>query len=104
MKMLKIIALTAVLATGATAAYATPFDAMGGVPALQAVGQAQSATVLTVNPAEARSLKIDTDTAALQSRINDNQYLLQALSAQGYSASDVVGIGGGSTNVTLYVL
>lgn len=104
MKMFKIIALTAVLATGATAVSATPFDAMGGVPALQALSQAQSATVLTVNPAEARSLKIDTDTAALQSRINSNQYLLQALTAQGYSASDVVGVGGGSTNVTLYVL
>ncbi|MET3899349.1 hypothetical protein ABIB57_003304 [Devosia sp. UYZn731] len=104
MKTLKLIALTATLMIGASAAYANPADAMGGYNALNALSDASYATIETVTPTDARFLKIETDNAALQNRVMSNKYVSNSLAAQGYSASDVVGISGSGTNVTLYVL
>ncbi|MDB5528708.1 MAG: hypothetical protein JWR51_1811 [Devosia sp.] len=104
MKTLKLIALTATLMIGASAAYANPADAMGGFDALNTLTDASYATIETVTPTDAQFLKIETDNAALQNRITDNKYITNSLAAQGYAPSDVVGISGNGTNVTLYVL
>ena len=102
--MLKIIALATTLVAGASSVYASPFDAMGGIDSLNDLRDARIATVLTVNDAEARSLRIDTDTDALQARIGNNKALTNSLAAQGYSVGDVVGIDGSGVSITLYVL
>ncbi|GLQ12370.1 hypothetical protein GCM10007913_43030 [Devosia yakushimensis] len=104
MKMFKIIAISTVLIAGAGAASASPFNANGGYTALNAIGTAQFANVQKVNAGEASSLKFDTDTAALQSRLSNNAQLTRAIEAQGYSVSDIVGIDGTSANLTLYAL
>jgi hypothetical protein len=103
MKTFKLIALTATLMIGATAAYAHPADAMGGFDALVSVQNATYANVETVTPAQAKTLKIETDNAALQHYISTNKAITAALSAQGYAPSDVVGIDT-SGSITLYVL
>lgn len=105
MKTFKLIAVAATMLIGTSAvAFADPADAMGGIGALNALSDASYATVLTVNPTEARLLKADTDRDALQSRVGDNKYIVSTLAAQGYAPSDVVGISGNGNNVTLYVL
>ncbi|MDB5528709.1 MAG: hypothetical protein JWR51_1812 [Devosia sp.] len=104
MKTLKIIVLTATLLAGATAAYASPHSDRGGINALSALSDAQYATVLKVNPGEARSLKIDTDTAALQALISQNHAISATIAAQGYAPSDIIGITGTGSNITLYAL
>ncbi|WP_375451219.1 hypothetical protein [uncultured Devosia sp.] len=104
MKMLKIIVLAATLAAGTTATFASPFTAMGGIDSLNDVRDASIATVETVNDAEARSLRIDTDNAALHARIAGNKALSQSLTAQGYNIGDVVGVDGTGASITLYVL
>jgi hypothetical protein len=104
MKMFKIIAISSLLIAGAGAASASPFNANGGYTALNAIGSAQFANVQKVNAGEASSLKIGTDTAALQSRLSNNHQLTRAIEAQGYSVEDIVGIDGTSANLTLYAL
>lgn len=103
MRIIKAIAVTAMLATGAGAAIASPFDANAS---LQALDDARFATVLTVNPGEARSLAIDVDTAALQQRINNNRFLSRAVENQGFSVDQIVGIDSNDdgASVTLYAL
>jgi hypothetical protein len=103
MKNLKLIALTATLMIGASAAYANPADARGGFDALNSLTSATYANVETVTPAQAMTLKIDTDNASLQHYISSNKALAATLSAQGYAPSDVVGIDA-TGSITLYVL
>ncbi|MFD1253826.1 MULTISPECIES: hypothetical protein [Devosia] len=103
MRFTKTLALAAVIATGATAAYASPFDANVSFDALN---NASSATVLKVNPTQAKSLAIDVDTASLQQLIKNNRYLQRNIEQQGYSIDQIIGIDGDleGSNVTLYAL
>ena len=103
MRLIKAIAIAAILATPAGIAMASPFDAN---PSLQSLDNANYATVLMVNPSEARSLAIDVDTAALQQRIKSNPALARTVAEQGFSISQIVGLDatGAGTNVTLYAL
>ncbi|MET3899350.1 hypothetical protein ABIB57_003305 [Devosia sp. UYZn731] len=104
MNPLKIIVVTATLLAGASAAYASPHTSHGGINALSALSDARYATVLKVNPGEASSLKIDTDTASLQALIRQNHAISATVAAQGYTPSDIIGITGTGSNITLYAL
>lgn len=106
MKLLKIIAVSATLFAGATAAYASPFDSMGGVMALDAISQAQYASVESVTAGDVPFLRSMTDIDALRQRIASNPYLAKTVVDQGYTIGDIVGIDGTGTgtSVTLYVL
>jgi hypothetical protein len=103
MRFIKTFAVAAVLATSATAAYASPFDAN---ISLQSLSDARYATVLTVNPGEAASLKVDVDTAALQQRIMNNKALVRTIENQGFSVEQIVGIDAvdSEAGITLYAL
>lgn len=103
MRLIKAVAVAAILATSAGAAMASPFDATGSV---QSLDDANYATVLKVNPVEARSLAIDFDTAALQQRIKNNPALARTVTDQGFSIDQIVGLDASAdgTNVTLYAL
>ncbi len=104
MSMIKPLALAALLATAATTVHASPFNAN---ISLDALSNARSATVLSVNQGEARSLSIDVDTAALQQRIKNNRFLSQSVMNQGYSIDQIVGIDASDesgSSVTLYAL
>jgi len=104
MKMFKIIAVSATLLAGASAAYASPFNVMGGLNSLTSVDQAYSASVLTVNGGEADFLRFDNDVASLQARIKSNSILARNIEAQGYSIDQIVGVDGNETGLTLYAL
>lgn len=103
MRLIKAVAVAAILATSAGAAMANPFDAN---VSLQSLDDANYATVLTVNPAEARSLAIDVDTTALHQRIKNNPAISRSIQEQGFNLSQIVGIDGGDrgAGVTLYAL
>lgn len=103
MRIIKSLAVAALLATSAGAVVASPFDANGS---LQSVDNALYGTVLQVSPSEARSLAIDVDTASLQQRVKNNRALLRTVEDQGYSVDQLVGIdsNGDGSNVTLYAL
>lgn len=103
MRLIKAVAVAALLATSAGAVMASPFDAMGSV---QSLDNANYATVLKVNPGEARSLAIDVDTAALQQRVKNNPALARTVVNQGFSIDQIVGLDASAdgTNVTLYAL
>ncbi|MET3927331.1 hypothetical protein [Devosia sp. 2618] len=106
MKMFKAIAISAVMLTGVSTAFAAnPFDVMGGINSLDQIGNARYATVLTVNDAEARTLSFDNDVASVQQRIKNNQFLLRSISDQGFTVDQIVGIeAGGGASVTLFAL
>jgi acyl-CoA synthetase (AMP-forming)/AMP-acid ligase II len=104
MKMFKIIALTATLLAGASVANASPFDSNGGFESMLAIDSADSAVVLTVNDAEARSLSFDNDVKSVQQRIKNNRALLSAITSQGYTLEQIVGVDGGENDLTLYAL
>ncbi|KKB78743.1 hypothetical protein VW35_09535 [Devosia soli] len=102
MRTIKTFALAALLATSAGAVMASPFDANASI---QALDNARYATVLTVNPAEARSLAIDVDTASLQQKIKNNPALARTVQDQGFQIDQIVGLDArNSTDVTLYAL
>ena len=103
MRLIKAVAVAAILATSAGAAMASPFDAMGSV---QALDDANYATVLKVNPTEARSLAIDVDMAALHQRIKNNPAISRSIQEQGFALDQIVGIDGNAdgASVTLYAL
>ncbi|MGV3574363.1 MAG: hypothetical protein ACO1O4_04400 [Devosia sp.] len=103
MRLIKAVAIAAILATSAGSAMASPFDASGSV---QSLDEANYATVLKVNPAEARSLAIDFDTAALQQRVKNNPALARTVVQQGFSIDQIVGLNANQdgTDVTLYAL
>lgn len=103
MRLIKAIAVAALLATSAGAVMASPFDATGS---LQSLDKANYATVLTVNAAEARSLAIDVDTAALQQRVKNNPALARTVVEQGFTIDQIVGLDASrdGTSVTLYAL
>lgn len=102
MRIAKVVALAALISTGAVAAYASPFDA---TPSLNSLSDAYSATVLPVTPGAAKSLKIDVDTASLQALIKQNPYLARTVEQQGYTIDQIVGLDApNSDNVTLYAL
>jgi len=102
MRTIKAFAVAALLATSAGASMASPFDANTSI---QVLDNARYATVLTVNPAEARSLAIDVDTASLQQKIKNNPALARTVIDQGFQIDQIVGLDArGSTNVTLYAL
>ena len=103
MRFIKAISVAAVLVAGAGVANASPFDANAS---LQGLDNAYSATVLTVNPGEARSLAIDVDTASLQARIKNNSALSRAVESQGFAVDQIIGIDStdNGTSVTLYAL
>lgn len=104
MRFTKTIAVAALLATAAgTAAYASPFNT--NTTSLEGLSDARYATVLTVNPAEARSLAIDVDTTALQQRIQNNAALTRTIQDQGFSVDQIVGLDNvDGAGVTLYAL
>jgi len=102
MRTIKAVAIAALLATSAGAAIASPFDANASI---QALDNARYATVLTVNPSEARSLAIDVDTASLQQKIKNNPALARTVQDQGFQIDQIVGLDAlNSTDVTLYAL
>jgi hypothetical protein len=104
MKMLKIIAVTATLIAGVSAANASPFNAMGGLDTLDAIGSATFATVLQANEGEAAFLRFDNDVDSVRARIANNPYLARAVAEQGYSIDQVVGVSGNETDLTIYAL
>lgn len=108
MKMFKTIAVAALLLTSASASYAAAINVNGGVPALLALGNASSATVIKVNANEARYLAFDTDIAALQQRLQNNPGLARTVMSQGYALDQIVGISADgdsdSASITLYAL
>ena len=102
MKMFKIIAVTATLLAGASAAYANPFNAMGGLDSLNAIDNASYATVLKVDDGAASYLAFDNDVASVQQRLKNNPYLARSIAEQGYSIEDVVGVTGTENDLTVY--
>ena len=104
MKMFKIIAVATTLAIGASAVLAAPFDNNDTFTALNALDTATHATVLTVNSYEASELKFDNDVASVQSRLKSNPYLLRAITNQGFTIDQVVGVDGTTTDLTIYAL
>ncbi|KQT48421.1 hypothetical protein DevBK_14225 [Devosia sp. BK] len=102
MRTIKAFAVAALLATSAGAAMASPFEVDSSI---QALDEARFATVLTVNPSEARSLAIDVDTASLQQKIKNNPALARTVTDQGFQIDQIVGLDAtSSTSVTLYAL
>ncbi|KQN78117.1 hypothetical protein [Devosia sp. Leaf64] len=102
MRTIKAFAVAALLATSAGAAMASPFEVDSSI---QALDEAHFATVLTVNPSEARSLAIDVDTASLQQKIKNNPALARTVTDQGFQIDQIVGLDAtSSTSVTLYAL
>lgn len=104
MRFTKIIATAAVLAvTTAGASFASPFNVN---PSLSGLSDAYFSTVLKVTPAEAASLAVDVDVAALQQRIKTNPFLTRSIMDQGYSVDQIIGLDNaeGSADVTFYAL
>lgn len=104
MRTIKAFAVAALLATSAGAAMASPFQVDSSV---QVLDDARYATVLTVNPSEARSLAIDVDTASLQQKIKNNPALARTVQDQGFQIDQIVGLdanGVDSAAITLYAL
>lgn len=107
MKMLKTLAVSAVLLTGVSTAFAaSPFDVNGGLSSLQDIGNARYATVLKVNDTEANVLRFDNDVASIQQRIKNNPFLANQIVEQGYSIDQIVGVDsdGDGASVTFYAL
>ncbi|MBU1304328.1 MAG: hypothetical protein KKF33_02260 [Alphaproteobacteria bacterium] len=104
MNMIKIIALTATLVAGVSAASANPYNTMGGVNSLQAIQEASGATVLSINSNEAISLARDTDVASVQALVKNNKWLVETIERQGYTVDQIVGVSGEQNSLTLYAL
>lgn len=107
MNMLKTFAVSAVLlASVSTTFAASPFDVMGGLGSLQSISDAQYATVLKVNDAEANSLRFDNDIASIQQRIKNNRFLVNTIAAQGYTVDQIVGIDASDdgASITLFAI
>ncbi|MGV8856070.1 MAG: hypothetical protein ACOH2L_15655 [Devosia sp.] len=106
MKILTIIALSATLIAGASTAAmaASPYDVMSGVSSLGAIQEASTATVLKVNPNEAKTLSFDNDVASVQARVKGNPQLLATIERQGFSVEQIVGVSGKQSGLTLYAL
>ena len=104
MKLLQIIAVAATLVAGVSASSASPYNVMGGLDTLEAIGSATHATVLSVDAGEARFLAFDNDVASVQSRIRNNPYLARTIADQGYTIDQIVGVQGSETNLTIYAL
>jgi hypothetical protein len=104
MKMLKIIAVSATLLAGVSAAYANPFDVMSGQFSLNSIDEARYATVIKVSDGAASYLAFDNDVASVQARIKNNPFLARTLADQGFSIDQVVGIEGSQTDLTIYAL
>ncbi|SEP63153.1 hypothetical protein SAMN05428969_0221 [Devosia sp. YR412] len=103
MKIVKIIALTAALAAGSTAAFAAPYFGVE-VASLESIQEARNATVLSVNSTEARLLGLDNDVSSIRARIQSNPALLMNVQAQGFDVEQIVGVSGRDTGLTLYAL
>ena len=104
MKMLKIIAVTATLVAGVSASYASPYNAMGGIETLDAIGSATHAVVLQADAGEASFLRFDNDVDSVQARIRNNPYLARTVVEQGFSIEQIVGVTGNETDLTIYAL
>ena len=104
MKMFKIIAITATLIAGASAASASPYNVMGGVEALGAIQEATTATVLKLNGGQDLSLRGDNDVASVQANIKNNKWLVDSIERQGFSIDQIVGVSGDQNSLTLYAL
>lgn len=106
MNMIKIIALSATLLTGASTAAlaANPYDVMSGVSSLGAIQEAFGATVQKVNMNEAHTLSFDNDLASVQARVQGNPRLVETIERQGYTVDQIVGVSGKETGLTLYAL
>jgi hypothetical protein len=103
MRLFKTLTAAVIIASAAGAVSASPFNSQ---PSIDALSDALYATVLPVNQGEAKALKIDVDTAALQAQIKNNRALSRAVEAQGYSVENIVGLDSldGGAYVTLYAL
>lgn len=107
MKMLKTIAVSAILLTGVSTAFAAnPYNVNGGLTSLEAIDNANFATVLKVNDAEANNLRFDNDMASIQQRIKNNPFLANQVINQGYTIDQIVGVDGDvdGGSVTFYAL
>lgn len=102
MKFIKIIALSAALVAGASAANASPFNSM--IDSLGSLQSAYTATVLKVNETEARLVGLDNDIASVRARIENNRPLLQSIQDQGFTVDQIVGVSGDQNGLTLYAL
>lgn len=104
MRFIKPLTIAALLTASIAGANASPFNANVSFNALE---DATTATVLTVNPAEAASLAIDVDTDSLQQTIQNNRFLLRSVQAQGFALDQIVGLDAtddGGSSVTLYAM
>ena len=104
MKMIKIVAIAATLLAGVSASHASPYNAMNGVQALDAIDDAVAATVLSVDANEAQSLAFDNNVASVQQRIKNNPYLSRTIADQGYNLDQIVGVDGTENDLTIYAL
>lgn len=104
MKLFKIIALTATLFAGASAAYASPYNVMGGVESLSAIQEATTANVQKLGGGQELSLRGDNDIASVQANIKNNKWLVEAIERQGFSVDQIVGVSGEQNSLTLYAL
>ena len=102
MKFVKIIATAAILVAGASAANASALNSM--LTDFDAIQQATSASVLTVNATEAKLLAYDNSLETVRARIQGNTYLLKTIERQGFTLDQIVGVSGGENDLTLYAL
>ena len=102
MKFVKIIATAAILVAGASAANASALNSM--LTNSDAIQQATSASVLTVNASEAKLLAYDNSLETVRARIQGNTYLLNTIERQGFTLDQIVGVSGGENDLTLYAL
>ena len=102
MKFVKIIATAAILVAGASAANASALTSM--LTNSDAIQQATSASVLTVNASEAKLLAYDNSLETVRARIQGNTYLLNTIERQGFTLDQIVGVSGGENDLTLYAL
>ncbi|MBF0680488.1 MAG: hypothetical protein IR164_16305 [Devosia sp.] len=104
MRFAKTFAIAAIVAASAAGvAQASPYNANVSFDALN---DAYFATVLKVNPAEARSLSVDVDVSSLQNQIKNNPFLARTIVDQGFTLDQIVGIDSDTNGaaVTLYAL
>ena len=99
------LATVTLLAGASTASFAaSPYDVTDGVNSLNAIQEAFSATVQTVNANEANTLSFDNDVAAVQALVKANPKLLDTIQRQGFTVDQIVGVSGKQTGLTLYAL
>ncbi|MGV8855596.1 MAG: hypothetical protein ACOH2L_13215 [Devosia sp.] len=102
--MLALATIT-LLASASTASFAvSPYDVTDSVNSLDAIQEAYSATVQTVNVNEANTLSFANDVASVQALVKANPKLVNTIERQGFTVDQIVGVSGKQTGLTLYAL